>query len=173
MDATHLAHPATAGAEPTLHAHFERLFRHMAWADARLLALPELAGVPAAMRTLSHLLAAERVWLLRLRGEDASAQPIWPDCDPGEARALAAENASGYAAYLAHAEAGRLRAEIGYANSQGVAFRTRVADVLTHVAMHGSYHRGQIAAAVRAAGGEPVNTDFITFVREAAPPLPR
>jgi len=36
------------------------------------------------------------------------------------------------------------------------------------VALHGSYHRGQVAAAVRAAGGEPVNTDYITYVRELA-----
>jgi uncharacterized damage-inducible protein DinB len=41
-----------------------------------------------------------------------------------------------------------------------------VEDVLLHVALHGSYHRGQIAAAVRAAGGEPVNTDFVTWTRE-------
>jgi uncharacterized damage-inducible protein DinB len=31
--------------------------------------------------------------------------------------------------------------------------------------MHGSYHRGQIAMALRAAGVDPVNTDFIAFAR--------
>jgi uncharacterized damage-inducible protein DinB len=41
-------------------------------------------------------------------------------------------------------------------------------DILTHVAMHGTYHRGQIAAALRAADITPPNTDFITFVRETA-----
>ncbi len=34
--------------------------------------------------------------------------------------------------------------------------------------MHGTYHRGQIAAALRAADITPPNTDFITFVRETA-----
>lgn len=33
-------------------------------------------------------------------------------------------------------------------------------------AIYGAYHRGQIARAHRAAGETPVNTDFITFVRE-------
>jgi uncharacterized damage-inducible protein DinB len=40
-----------------------------------------------------------------------------------------------------------------------------VADVLTHVAMHGVYHRGQIAGAVRAANGTPAYTDYIQAVR--------
>jgi uncharacterized damage-inducible protein DinB len=31
--------------------------------------------------------------------------------------------------------------------------------------VHGGYHRGQIAAAVREAGGEPAYTDFIHAVR--------
>jgi DinB family len=37
-----------------------------------------------------------------------------------------------------------------------------------HVVMHGTYHRGQIAAEVRAAGGAPEYTDFIHAVRAAA-----
>jgi uncharacterized damage-inducible protein DinB len=36
---------------------------------------------------------------------------------------------------------------------------------LMHVALHGAYHRGQIAQVIRQGGGEPVNTDFITFQR--------
>jgi uncharacterized damage-inducible protein DinB len=39
--------------------------------------------------------------------------------------------------------------------------------MLTHVAMHGSYHRGQIAAALRAGGDIPSPTDYIAFVRGA------
>jgi uncharacterized damage-inducible protein DinB len=36
-----------------------------------------------------------------------------------------------------------------------------------HVAMHGSYHRGQITMLVRDAGAEPQPTDYIAFVRGA------
>lgn len=38
-------------------------------------------------------------------------------------------------------------------------------DVLTHVIMHSVYHRGQIAAEVRASGSEPAYTDFIEAIR--------
>ena len=152
-------------------AHLARIFDHMAWADRRVLDLlnrsPAARREPA-FRLFSHLLAAERVWLLRLRGESSAAQPIWPELALVEVNALAAANAHGYARLLAGLTGDDPAADVAYTNSQGVHFLTSVADILTHVAMHGSYHRGQIAAAVRAAGGEPVNTDFITFAREDA-----
>lgn len=152
-----------------MRAHLERLFDHVAWADRRVLEL--LDAAPGArrepvLRLFAHVLAAERVWLLRLRGEDAGAQPIWPELPLEELKALQAANEEGYASYLAGLGDDGLAAEVAYTNSQGVAFRTAVADVLTHVALHGSYHRGQVAAAVRGAGEAPVNTDFIAFVRE-------
>ena len=46
------------------------------------------------------------------------------------------------------------------------AFDNTVGEILTHVAMHGHYHRGQIARVMRAAGREPVYTDYIGFVRQ-------
>lgn len=57
---------------------------------------------------------------------------------------------------------------VTYRNTQGVTFRTPVIEVLMQVFSHGVYHRGQIALVLRQAGIEPVNTDFITFVRETS-----
>ena len=56
---------------------------------------------------------------------------------------------------------------VTYQNSKGATFETPVGEVLMHVFSHGVYHRGQIALALRQAGAEPINTDYITFVREA------
>lgn len=39
------------------------------------------------------------------------------------------------------------------------------------IGRHGTYHRGQVAARLRAAGDEPVNTDFITFARQRRLPV--
>ncbi len=152
-----------------MHEHLERLFEHMAWADRRILDLLHAspgARQPPVMRLFSHLLAAERVWLLRLRGEDSAQQPIWPEWRLEELSEAVARNTFEYARYLEALGEEDLATEVTYANSKGVVFRTAVLDILTHVAMHGSYHRGQIAAAVRESGEEPVNTDYITFVRE-------
>ncbi|MCA1585268.1 MAG: damage-inducible protein DinB [Acidobacteria bacterium] len=148
----------------------QSMFNHMAWADARVLDLltanPQAVHVPNVLKLLSHVIAAERVWLLRLRGEDSSSHPIWPEWTLEHARTVAADNARAYeelAAELTDESGGRV---VEYRNSQGTAFRTQVADILSQVTLHGSYHRGQIAAALRASGVAPVNTDFITFVRE-------
>jgi uncharacterized damage-inducible protein DinB len=42
-----------------------------------------------------------------------------------------------------------------------------VGDMLLHVALHGAYHRGQIALLVRAGGSTPSPTDYIAFIRGA------
>ena len=70
--------------------------------------------------------------------------------------ALAAQEAEG---------AEGLRREVAYSNSAGVAFHSTVEDILLQVAMHGSYHRGQIALLLRQEGAEPAATDFIGFAR--------
>ena len=41
-------------------------------------------------------------------------------------------------------------------------------DVLAHVMNHSTYHRGQVALAIREDGGEPLQTDYILFVRETS-----
>lgn len=61
-----------------------------------------------------------------------------------------------------------LSREFAYTNPKGEQFRNRVGDVALHVAFHGVYHRGQIAALVRQHGGEPAYTDFIQAVRTEA-----
>lgn len=53
-----------------------------------------------------------------------------------------------------------LQHEVEYHTSNGATFRNSVADILTHVALHGSYHRGQIALVTREAGPTPVPTDY-------------
>ncbi|MMZ69323.1 DinB family protein [compost metagenome] len=60
---------------------------------------------------------------------------------------------------------GKLKEQIHYRTSNGESFATSIEDILTHVALHGSYHRGQIAASLRMAEIAPPATDYIFFVR--------
>jgi uncharacterized damage-inducible protein DinB len=148
----------------------DSLFSHVAWADSRIIAVltttPNAAQIPDVLRLLGHVVAAERVWLLRLRGEQSSDHPIWPEWTLPQIAAAAADNASAFGTLVAHLTDEGAARIVEYRNSQGVAFRTAVGDILMHVALHGSYHRGQIAMALRANGIAPVNTDYITYVRE-------
>jgi uncharacterized damage-inducible protein DinB len=137
----------------------------MAWADRRL--MERLKAAPAArtaraVRLFAHVLAAERVWLLRLRGEDSGVQPVWPDASFEELEPMAAVSREGYARYLEGASEEALEAEIEYRTQRGDPYRTRASDILLHVALHGAYHRGQIAAEIREAGEDPAKDKATT-----------
>lgn len=150
-------------------AHIRRLYDHLFWADRRVLErLRESDSVAeASLRLFAHVLAAEQVWLARLLGEDTAAFEIWPGLSLGECAALADRNRFEYARYLLALTEQELARVVAYRNSRALEFLTPVREILTHVALHGSYHRGQIALALRSSGGEPVNTDYITFTRES------
>jgi uncharacterized damage-inducible protein DinB len=148
--------------------HFGRSFVHAAWANRRLLPLVEAAAETDHWpRIFHHVLAAERIWLGRLEGRADPGLEVWPRFSPAECRVLIDANADGYRQFLARTAERSLGDEVAYVNARGEGYVNTVADILTHVAMHGSYHRGQIAAAVRAGGGVPVSTDFIRFARES------
>jgi uncharacterized damage-inducible protein DinB len=146
-----------------------RLFSHLRWADERALEALRAAGAPAeaALRTYAHILAAEHVWLSRLR-EQPPTVAIWPTLDLEECARLARANADGYDALLDGLAADDLDREVAYRNSTGQSFHTALGDILLQVATHGSYHRGQVALLLRQGGAEPQATDYIVFVRAAA-----
>ena len=147
-----------------------RLFTYDYWAIARILDALKSApgGNASALRLLAHLLVAERIWLLRLKGEDTTTVDMSPELSLVECARLANENQRAYAGFLASLGEDELDSVVTYRNSKGLEFHTPVIDILTHVALHGTYHRGQIATAMRVAGQIPAGTDFITFIREKA-----
>ncbi len=149
-------------------AHFKRLYAHAQWADERTLhSIVESEHLPAhALALFAHLLAAEHVWLHRMLGTPARMS-VWPTLSVVECDALVAENHAAYAAFLGALDPAGLARSVRYRNSAGQEFESTVEEMLTQVVMHGSYHRGQIAALVRAAGDTPQPTDFIAFVRGA------
>ena len=98
--------------------------------------------------------------------QDPWPQEFWPDLSLEQCGALIHDNRLQYLAFIEGLPESDLDRPIRYRNSQGVMFHTPLKEPLPHVALHGTYHRGQMAQAVRQGGGEPVNTDFITFVRE-------
>ncbi|HYY41544.1 MAG TPA: DinB family protein [Pyrinomonadaceae bacterium] len=145
----------------------KRLFAHDRWAIARMLAALEVAphAQAQALRYLAHLLLAEKIWLLRLQGADTSAVNKSPELSLAECKSLAHELEQAYDALLGSLDEAGLTDELTYKNFAWLEFKTPVRDILMHVALHGTYHRGQVATAMRAAGATPVDTDFITFVR--------
>ena len=102
----------------------------------------------------------------RLRGQETMGINKSPELNLDECRQLATDNQRGFYTVIERFEADGLDSLVTYRNLSGKRFTTSVGDILTHLAFHGTYHRGQIALTVRAEGGIPVDTDFITFTRE-------
>jgi uncharacterized damage-inducible protein DinB len=143
------------------------MYEHLNWANQRILeTLQSMEGENQEVsRLFSHILFAEKVWITRLQGLDSSRLPIWSDVDIEVCADLVMQNNESLTKFLASLSNTDLDKLISYSNSKGKEFKNSVRDILTHIALHGQYHRGQINLRLRADGFEPVNLDFITFVR--------
>ena len=146
--------------------HFLRLYAHLAWADTRVLqGLRDAQSVLKSIMDLyCHILGSEHVWLSRVKGE-TPRYAVWPTLTLDECATLSAENVAAYRKLLAGIETDGFAEMITYRNSAGDQFTSSIEDILTHVAMHGSYHRGQVAAWMRQSGETPTGTDYIAFAR--------
>src|SRR5512140_416124 len=111
---------------------------------------------------LAHVIATEWLWLNRLRGEPQKTSP-WPAFSLDSCAAQLDSLREAWRDYLASAD---LHSEIRYTNTRGEQWTSSVSDVLFHIPIHGSYHRGQIAWLIRLGGEEPVYTDFIHCTRQ-------
>jgi uncharacterized damage-inducible protein DinB len=145
-----------------------RLYGHVIWANHRVLDFLQMqkSRNERAWKLFTHILAAEQVWITRLCGLDSSSIPIWPDLSLDECSALLEMNEASYKHFVDGLTEEGFKRPVSYTDCGGVALSAPVGEILTHVALHGTYHRRQIAAVIRNAGEELPDTDFITFVRE-------
>ena len=112
-----------------------------------------------------HLLQAKRIWMGRLRGEKNQDLEIWPDRSWKECAELVEENGRTWLGLLEDLNDDDLEKGITFTTSKGIEYTCSIRDILMHVLVHGGYHRGQIASAMRQAGEEPLLTDYISWTR--------
>ena len=150
-------------------SYINRLYEHVWWADAEAgKALMAMSFAPSEFVELyAHILGAELIWLDRIEGQKRSIA-VWPDATIEACLQLAAKSEDRYRAFISSMIEADLKGMIEYKNSAGRRFSSQLEDILVHVALHGSYHRGQIALGIRSGGGIPNPTDYIGFVRGAA-----
>ena len=156
-----------------------RLLHYTVWANHRAMRAAatlgvedfkrELGGSHGGVRgTLTHMMWAELVWLERWKGLPTPAR-----LDESELRdvivlrdrwTVLEEHRQAWLDALPEDGPGRT---IHYKTTEGVAFENPLWQLVQHAANHSSYHRGQVTNFVRQLGARPVNTDMITFDREA------
>lgn len=155
--------------------YLRRQFSYDEWANREVLnAIHAAAGHAGgdnsaanrrSLQLMSHILAAELLWLERLKQQPQSV-PVWPEPDLAQCEAQAAKLGGQWLEFLDLITAGDVSQTISYTNSKGEQWTSTIVDVLTHVVLHSAYHRGQIASHMRASGQTPAYTDFIHGVRQ-------
>jgi uncharacterized damage-inducible protein DinB len=145
---------------------FQRLVQYDYWANCAVLqVLRAIASPPArSVKLLAHIAGTQKLWYERL--QQVPTGQVWPEQSLDETARMIEMMYAKWSSFLRQASPFILGRSIAYVNSKGEEFTSRADDILLHVIMHGTYHRAQIAADMRANGHEPAYTDFIHAVRQ-------
>lgn len=154
------------------------LFAYNAWATERVFAaidpLPEeqyrqevKCSHGSLHGTLTHLVAAEKIWLSRLVGK-----PETTLLQPNNVESRAAMKnlwesvARQMAKFLSTLSDKKLKESFTITTTEGKKYTHTYQQVLQHVVNHSTYHRGQITTLLRLDGAQPTSTDLILFYRQ-------
>jgi uncharacterized damage-inducible protein DinB len=165
---------------------FQKMFEYDEWANQRALESILSASNPEeALRFMAHILGSQRIWLERFglsddlsrrlsavspagQSQDSGAPNPWPSLTFDQCRTALQILQGSWRDLLRDMSSQGYAGELSYRNTKGTEFKNPISDVLTHLLLHSTYHRGQVAAAVRRGGGQPASTDYIAFVRQLA-----
>jgi uncharacterized damage-inducible protein DinB len=147
--------------------HFLKTFRHMKWSNLRILNLLEEENVRdgKVVELLSHIVHAEETWYKRITNEFYDNQ-FWDRLSIEDCKKLVVQTNLKFIKYIRSLPENDFQKKISYKNSRGIDYITSVEDILTHISLHGMYHRGQIMMIMRNAGKDVVITDYAMFIRE-------
>ncbi|KAA0176828.1 hypothetical protein FNF27_01650 [Cafeteria roenbergensis] len=180
-----------------MRAHLIRMSQYHRWAGLRtfdaVAALPApeaAAGLPfhSVQGTLFHLVLADALWLGRIAGAGAVPEvvplsleeaaslwqaerpEIWTEKAPGldAMREMHDALCTAWDGLLDASTEDSLAAPFRYRNTRGDALEKVLGPVLAHVFNHGTHHRGQVSAALTAAGLPYPVLDLLYFMDAAA-----
>jgi uncharacterized damage-inducible protein DinB len=146
--------------------HLRELFAYNDWANRRIVARLKSNGSEKARRILAHLLITEKEYFERLYGKDSTGFDFWQDLSAEDCGDLAKENAENYERILKRFDEEGLGQIARYKTSEGVPQENTFRELLTHVLVHSSIHRGNIITKMREAGCAPPAIDYIIYLRE-------
>ena len=151
-------------------AYFLRQFSYDTWANtATIASITQLSDHESenARRLFGHILSGQKIWLMRLIGEEIPPETeVFPTYSIEDCLRMCEEFNEFWREYLGNITKLEISYPIQYKTTTGIQFVNSVQDIVSHVITHSAYHRAQIAIIVRTQDKIPAITDFISFARE-------
>lgn len=145
-----------------MNVSLERLLDHDLWANGQTQQhVSSQERVPTrVLELMAHIASVHRLFLSRAGvGE---ALPVWPEPGSIEVDAELLRARRDWQSLLDRYPGDQ---PIEYTNSGGERWTSRLDDIATHAAIHGAYHRGQIATLLGQAGLKAPYTDYVEATR--------
>lgn len=141
-----------------------KLFEYNDWANKRVLELLQKEKVDdeKILTLMSHVLAAELLWLKRIVPSDQMYE-IWKMYTLEELCNMQQISSNNWLAFIRSSH--YFTNNIAYKNTKGQNYVSEVSNILIHVVNHATHHRGQIAMLLRQKEIVPIDTDFIIYDR--------
>ncbi|MEZ6241923.1 MAG: DinB family protein [Phycisphaerales bacterium] len=145
-----------------MNVSLERLLDHDLWANGLTQQhISSQERVPTrVLELMAHIASVHRLFLSRAGA--GQEMPVWPDPTSIDIQAELLRARRDWQGLLDRIPGDQ---SIEYTNSDGEAWTSRLDDLATHVAVHGAYHRGQIATLLGQAGLKAPYTDYVEATR--------
>ncbi len=135
--------------------------------DAQYMA-PNAFPMKSVHGTLVHLIAAEWIWLRRMRDGVSEQRLLMADDvrDLAEVRTRWADVGAQFAKWVRAQSDNDLKRTFGYGTQTGARYTSQVGETLLHVMLHAMQHRAELAQMLTEFGHSPGNIDLIVWLRD-------
>ncbi len=147
--------------------YYIHLFEYNDWANKLILEkLKENPEVNSKIFSIfSHIIISQILWLNRVKKESYEFSDFWQMLNLEEMNALYLRSTIDWISFIKKREEENLELLYSYTNSKGLKYSNTLAQIMTHVINHSTYHRAQIATLLREENIQPPLTDYIAFFR--------
>jgi uncharacterized damage-inducible protein DinB len=146
--------------------HFQELFIYNDWANRKIIESLAKNSSEKALDILAHLLVTEKEYFERLFDKDSTGFDFWQKLNLEDCEKLINEISEKYKRVLESRTEADLNSTANYKTSEGVAYTNTLRELLTHVLLHSSIHRGNIIVKLREEGYVPPKIDYVIHLRE-------
>ena len=111
---------------------------------------------------LSHILLAQEVWIKRLERTIVN-HSVRVNIPIDEMKVILESN---FMRLMKFVDENKEDLKIDYKNLKGELYTNTVSDIMSHLAFHSAYHRGQLVLLLKETGITLPDTDYIVFCRK-------